>query len=255
MLYSAWGMRTALVLSGGGMFGAYQAGVWSALEGKWRPDIVVGTSVGALNGWAIAGGASGNDLIALWRDAGFSARLRWRVPRTPWGGLLDSHNLNETIRKLHATYQPRTEIGITVTALPRPRAQLVRNGDITWHHLAASCAVLGMLAPLRIDNRSYCDGGMLGALPLWASAEMGATRIVAIPVMPRMPFAIRALLGAARAASARQPDFANIETIRIEPAGQLGGAPDLLAYDRDKIERWIEMGRRDADQVLRQIIS
>lgn len=255
MLYSAWDMKTALVLSGGGMFGAYQAGVWSVLFSEWRPDIVVGTSVGALNGWAIAGGASGNELIALWHDAGFSARLRWRVPPTPWGGLLDSRALNEKIRDLHGTYHPRTEIGVTVTELPRPRPRLFRNGDITWPHLAASCAVLGMHAPHRIERRVYCDGGLLGALPLWAAAEMGATRIIAVPVMPRMPLAIRALVGAARAASAGPLSCGAGDILRIEPASPLGGARDLLAYDSDKIGRWIEMGRVDAQAALPRITS
>src|SRR2546427_8151414 len=41
--------KTALVLSGGGMFGAYQAGVWKALSHELSPDIVVGASVGALD--------------------------------------------------------------------------------------------------------------------------------------------------------------------------------------------------------------
>ena len=248
-------MKTALVLSGGGMFGAYQAGAWSALHGKWRPDMVVGTSVGALNGWAIAGGASGDELIGLWRDAAFCTRLRWRLPKTPWGGLLDSSNLNQAIRQLYAGYQPKIEIGITVTELPRPRARLVTNREITWNHLAASCAVLGMLEPLRVDRRLYCDGGLLGALPLWAAGEMGASRIIAIPVMPKMPVAIRAFIGAARAASARQTAACAVETIRLEPARPLGGAGDMLAYNREKIDRWIELGRRDAERMLDQIIS
>ncbi len=51
-------MPSALVLSAGGMFGAYQAGVWNVLSQRFQPDMVVGTSAGALNGWAIASGCS-----------------------------------------------------------------------------------------------------------------------------------------------------------------------------------------------------
>ena len=47
-------VTTALVLSAGGMFGAYQAGAWKALAPELSPDLVVGTSAGSLNGWAIA---------------------------------------------------------------------------------------------------------------------------------------------------------------------------------------------------------
>src|SRR5262249_45531780 len=60
--------RTALVLSGGGMFGAYQAGAWKALSRWLTPDVVVGASVGALNGWLIAAGAPAPELERLWLE-------------------------------------------------------------------------------------------------------------------------------------------------------------------------------------------
>src|ERR1700680_3974446 len=58
--------RTALVLSVGSMFAAWQVGVWRALAARLQPDLVVGASAGALNGWAIAGGAGAEDLAEFW---------------------------------------------------------------------------------------------------------------------------------------------------------------------------------------------
>ena len=58
-------MPCALVLSAGGMFGAYQAGAWNVLSQRFQPDMVVGTSVGALNGWAIAGGCPPDELLTM----------------------------------------------------------------------------------------------------------------------------------------------------------------------------------------------
>ncbi|MGH9659904.1 MAG: patatin-like phospholipase family protein, partial [Bryobacteraceae bacterium] len=60
--------KTALVLSGGGLFGAYQAGAWKALAARFPPDLVVGASAGALNAWCIAGGCTPDELIAQWLD-------------------------------------------------------------------------------------------------------------------------------------------------------------------------------------------
>ncbi len=65
--------KTALVLSGGGGRGAYHVGVYRALvELGWvidgqGPDIIVGTSIGAVNGAAIASGRTVAELEALWR--------------------------------------------------------------------------------------------------------------------------------------------------------------------------------------------
>ncbi|HQN44764.1 MAG TPA: patatin-like phospholipase family protein, partial [Anaerolineaceae bacterium] len=68
-----------LVLSGGGGRGAFHAGVYKYLcetskpgvddehQGSWTPDIIVGTSIGAVNGAAITQGYSGEDLVELWR--------------------------------------------------------------------------------------------------------------------------------------------------------------------------------------------
>src|SRR5262249_57380268 len=59
----------ALVFSAGGTFGAYQAGVWQALEERgFQPDLVVGASIGAVNAAAVARGATGRRLQDLWRD-------------------------------------------------------------------------------------------------------------------------------------------------------------------------------------------
>ncbi len=67
-----------LILSGGGGRGAFHAGVYKYLcqtekpgvdtdhQGAWQPDIIVGTSIGAVNGAAIAQGLSGDELVDFW---------------------------------------------------------------------------------------------------------------------------------------------------------------------------------------------
>ena len=51
-------LMKALVLSAGGQWGAWEAGAWKVLSQTFQPDLIVGASVGAWNGWAIAGGCS-----------------------------------------------------------------------------------------------------------------------------------------------------------------------------------------------------
>ena len=63
-------MGTALVLSAGGLYAAWEVGVWKALHALpgVQPDIVVGASAGALNGWAIAGGCTVQELEREWLE-------------------------------------------------------------------------------------------------------------------------------------------------------------------------------------------
>ena len=50
------------------MFGAWQAGAWRSLAPRFKPDLVVGASVGSLNGYAIAAGWSAGDLCDWWQQ-------------------------------------------------------------------------------------------------------------------------------------------------------------------------------------------
>src|SRR5829696_2656124 len=112
MLWSLSQMKTALVLSGGGMFGAYQAGVWKALAPRFQPDIVVGASVGALNGWLIACGASPEEIERSWVDPGSAELMKYRFPRPLWRGIFDPQPLERRAKQLVAGRSLRLPFGV-----------------------------------------------------------------------------------------------------------------------------------------------
>jgi predicted acylesterase/phospholipase RssA len=239
---------TALVLSAGGMFGAWQAGAWRALAGRFRPSLVAGASVGALNAWAIAGGIDPEDLAALWL-APDSARLARLRPR-PWS-LFDARPLHERIRRLHAAFRPRVDIGIVAVALPALRPRLFVNREITWEHLAASCAVLLCYPQVRLAGGWHTDGGLLGAVPLWAAPRMGAAAALVLNALPRAPsLAVRAAVRAIRAAAPRPPSPPPGFPVRLlEPSRPLGSFRSAVFWDPAAVERWLRQGQADAAQL------
>ena len=179
---------TALVLSAGGMFGAYQAGAWDAIQSLGiTPDLVVGASIGSLNAWAIAGHCPPEELLRRWSDLESAAQLDWRLPWPPHRGLLDPARLESRIRDIHSSYTPRIPYGVVLTRLRGLRPELFTSG-ITWQHLAASCAVPVIFPTYTIQGRAYTDGGFLNALPLWAAERMGATRIIAVDAWTPSPW-------------------------------------------------------------------
>src|ERR1035441_141443 len=175
-------MPCALVLSAGGMFGAYQAGAWNVLSRRFRPDLVVGASVGALNGWAIAGGCSAAELLDMWRAPATRARWvmaggcsaaelldMWRAPATgglmklrfpfvPWNGFIDPTALARQVQDWYTRFKPRVPYSTTVVEVPRLRLVRVPLEQITPAHLMASCAVPFGYPPVRINGRLYVDG-------------------------------------------------------------------------------------------------
>lgn len=241
-------MKTALVLSAGGMFGAYQAGAWSVLANEFQPDLVVGASIGAVNGWAIAGGCTPQALIDSWLNLGDLARHRWRVPRRASHGLLDSQPVEDLIQRTHSEYSPRLPYALVATDTLRLRPVLFEGPDLTWQHVAASAAIPGLFSQHRIERRWYCDGGLLCPLPLWAAAALGADRIVAIDVLPAPPHrAVRAIaLGLRRMARFTEHVPEHIEVTRITAPAGMGSIQDALCWKRANAERWIEQGMRDA---------
>ncbi|HLX42231.1 MAG TPA: patatin-like phospholipase family protein [Bryobacteraceae bacterium] len=221
-------MKTALVLSGGGMFGAWQAGAWRALAPDFSPDLIVGASVGSLNGYAIAGGATPDQLIAFWRQP----------------SLASFRNLPATIQELMRLHPLRQDYAVVLTDLLRMKPKIFRGDEITWRHLAASCAIPGILPQQRIHGRWYSDGGLLNPLPVWGAVESGATRIIALHALPEIPGSlIKPFVKGFRATVGHNPPVpSGVDLTVIKTDGPLGSMHDALHWKAENINRWIEMG-------------
>lgn len=242
--------RTALVLSAGGMFCAWQAGVWSALAPRLRPEVVIGVSAGALNGWAIAAGCSPQQLEAWWLDPALAQFSRLRFPWPPWAGFLEPEPLRAVARRL-AALPPRIELLIATTEIPALRPRLFRGHEARWEHLAATCAVPLCFPPVKLGGRWHVDGGLLGALPLWAIGEARVQRAVAIDVLPQ-PLSrwIAWMVGAVRRKARGVPEVpGEVRVERIAPERPLGSLRDAIFWRRRNIERWIEAGRQAAERM------
>jgi NTE family protein len=226
----------ALVLSGGGLFGAWQAGAWAALAPAFRPDLIVGASVGSLNGYAIACGAAPAVLRDMWLDPDIASFPRLEI----------------NVRNLVSRFQPRIDYAVVVTDLLRMKPNVFRGDAVTWRHLAASCAVPLVLPPVRIDGRWCLDGGLLNPLPVYAAVELGATEIVGLQALPEIPSAVlKPFVRAFRAVFGVHPALpSGVELTVIEPGRRLGSLSDAVRFERGNVEGWLEQGYRDAKASL-----
>jgi predicted acylesterase/phospholipase RssA len=227
------------------MFAAWEVGVWKALAPHLRPDMVVGASAGAWNAWAIAGGARLEDLEREWMDPRTGDLMCLGLHST---GILRPDALHAKARELFERYQPRMPVGITVVEVPSLKLRLVRDREITWQHLAASCSIPFCFPPVRIDGHSYVDGGFRGALPVWAAAEMGATRVVALNCLTTFPFR---LLQMTVGLLSPRPNVAGVTVIK--PSTGLGTVRDAVVWSSANIGRWIAQGERDGNRALSSV--
>lgn len=250
--------RKALVLSAGGLFGAYQAGAWKELETVFQPDIVVGASIGSLNGWAIAGGATGDQLFDWWQAIGSQQilgsreNMHWRFPRSWRQGVIDCRPLLGQIQRFHAAWRRQRDFAVVATGLPGFRVREFWNGEVTWRHLAASCAVPAFIDLQKIDGKTFGDGGLLDHRPLAPALRprTGAPPelVVLVDVLPGWPVApLRtAVRVMQKLGGYRVPSHNETRVVTIIPTALLGGAQDSLYFDADRNRRWFEQGRADA---------
>jgi NTE family protein len=245
-------VKTALVLSAGGMFGAYQAGVWKALAPVFQPDAVIGCSVGSINGWAIASGILPDELIRTWLDPRTAALMTPRTSWRPWRAIFDPGPLREMVQELTSDYTPRVPFALAVTRLPQLRLEIVETPNLTWRHILASCAVPVGYPPVRIDGRLYCDGGFLSVMPVWAAQRYGVDRAIAVNVLPSMPLnALRASVRMIRLLAPREPEVTGMEVLRLGPERMLGTFHDAVTWDAANMRRWIDRGLADGEALLR----
>lgn len=178
----------ALVLSGGGSKGALQAGLHRALcELGLTPELIVGTSVGALNGALIASGVGPKTMARGWGEIerGALFRFDWTLL---WKGLSgeglfsDRHFRRFLEERLPASRFEELRIPLLVvsTHLSMGSACLWDEGDLVTA-VQASCAVPGLLPPVRAHGGvPHVDGSMGDNLPVRRAREAGIRRVVAM---------------------------------------------------------------------------
>ena len=237
------------------MYGAYQAGAWKVLAEIFQPDLIVGASIGAVNGWAIAGGCDPDELIRRWLNLEEAARYRWKLPSGIFGGVLDSRPLQRSIRHIYESHRPGVDFAMVVTDLARLQPRIVAGSEVTAEHLLATTAIVGIFDQIRVNGRLTSDGGLLSAVPLWAAAELGARKAVVIDVLPEAPGLVaKTFVGAMRMLSPfRAIVPPGIEVIRIAPPRLLGRPLESLYWTHRNAVKWIQQGQADAAAVEHSI--
>lgn len=178
----------AAVVGGGGVFGAAQVGVGYALERHgFVPDLIVGTSVGALNG-AIVAAHPGT--AASWLDHVWTTLRRRDVFPFGYPSSRVSLFADRGLRRLigRAGLPSRIEqLAIPFNAvamdLVTGAQALLDRGDLE-SALLASAAVPGVLPPVLRENRMLVDGGVIAFVPVRAARLLGAASVVVLPTGP-----------------------------------------------------------------------
>ena len=189
-------MTTAFVLGGGGVLGAVEVGMLRALfERDITPDLVLGTSIGALNGAMVARDPDASvipKLTALWQgtasggaDVYGDSPLRtvrravstgthlWSS--TPLKQALVDEFGDLTFEELPIRFQ------VCAASIERAAEHWFDSGPVV-DAVVASAAVPGLLPPAKVGDEHYLDGGIVNSIPLGRAVQLGASRVFVLQV-------------------------------------------------------------------------
>ncbi len=203
-----WHGYTAFILSGGGARGALQAGALRALlEQGIRPDVVVGTSIGAWNGAWLAYQPTLDgveNLIATWREVhtawimlgrrrrvfsmqALNSMLMWEAVRRILGSMPSLYGdlgLQQLLTRFfgETTFEQMSiPLGVVATDLTHGLHTVFHSGPVV-PVLLASSAIPGIFPPVRLGDALYCDGAGLDSTSFEAALALGARRIFVLAI-------------------------------------------------------------------------
>jgi NTE family protein len=184
----------AVVLGGGGILGGHEVGMLRALADRGiRPDVILGTSVGAINGAFFAAdptAAGVERLTELWcemnrseRSAGSMLRRVTTLARS--GTHLQSFS---EVRERLVSVLPVQRVEQLAVPFQCVAASIERAAE-HWFDagpladvILASCSVPGILPPVRIGDEHFIDGGIVNSIPVSRAVALGASKIYVLQV-------------------------------------------------------------------------
>jgi NTE family protein len=255
--------KTAFVFAGGGSFGAIQVGMLHSLVANGvSADMVVGSSVGAINGAYYAGAPTLKgvlELEAIWRRLtrhdvfpitwrtlfGFLWRRDFLIPHDGVRKLLEDHlpfrNFQDAQLALH----------IVTTDIVSGESVVLSSGSAV-EAIVASTSIPGAFAPVPYKDRYLADGAISANTPVKVAVEKGARRLIILPTgyacaADKPPVgAVATALHALTLLIARQlvndlEDLpGDIEYVVVPPLCPLAGSPYDFSLASEHIERSIK---------------
>lgn len=247
-------MKRAIALGAGGARGAYQIGAWKALKELGIDyDIVVGASIGAVNGVAMV--QDDYDLaIDLWQNIsvdkifadevdldfepqdiiGSTSKLAALLIKILTNKGLDIAPFNDLLNSIVDEDKVRAserEFGIVALRVPLIKGmeitkEKMKAGDMAKYILASSSA-FPVFPVCEVDGKKYIDGGYYDSLPINFARSLGAEEIVAVDVS---------------LSTTHEDELNSKDVIYIKSAWSLGS---FLDFDNESIMRNMDLGYND----------
>ena len=181
-----------LVLSGGGARGIAHIGVIQALlEHGYEPDVLAGTSAGAIVGSLFAAGVEPQEILQIAKKASIFKLITVSLPYSGLTKLTYLHDILTTHIKADDFSALHKDMYIAISNLNTGALEIRSKGEL-FKIVMASSSIPLVFQPIEIDGQLYVDGGILNNLP--AEALNGkADIVIGVNVMPHVEVGKKAI--------------------------------------------------------------
>jgi NTE family protein len=174
--------KIGLVLGGGGARGVASIGIFKALEERnIKPDVIVGTSMGAMIGAFYANGYSAAQIHRI------ASKTSWLTVLDFAGtaGIMKGDRFDKWLREQLPANFTDLEKKFVVTAVDIDNGELlsIKEGDLPLA-VRATCAFPGAFVPVELGGRNLVDGGLKSTVPVHILKDYDVDTVIACDFQP-----------------------------------------------------------------------
>ena len=259
-------MKTALILPGGGSKGAFEVGACKEIFKKFTPDLIIGTSVGALNGVVLANGKDIKKNIKkiekIWQNASrktffpHNLKLFYKYHHAQsiysHNGLLNQLKQNITVKNFEELNIP---LYVNCTNMNTGKSKMFKKGELIKPVLA-SCSLPPFFKPIYINKIPYLDGGISNYLGI---SNLKFKQIIVVNLFQKQNFEMKNNFGeyTSRMASLIMNQLIKDEIKLAQKAAKIINIAATFKHihlsDFNHTRELIKLGEKTAKKVLKNI--
>jgi predicted acylesterase/phospholipase RssA len=186
MLFTREG-RIGYALGGGAARGLFHIGVLGVLEEHGiYPDVIAGTSMGAIIGALYASGLSAGELKKMAIDVDWKQLIRMTDIALPVNGLIQGKRITSLLKSILKDTdfaQLKKEFACVATDLTTGEEVVINQGSLI-DAVRASISIPLIFTPIKSNGRFLVDGGLVNVVPVSVCRAMGANFVIGVNVLP-----------------------------------------------------------------------